>query len=198
MPLPPYLKRRAHEGDKERYQTVYARDEGSIAAPTAGLHFTADILDELKAMGVVVRYLILHVGRGTFAPIRADDVDDHRMEEEYFEIDASLIEEINTRKGRLITVGTTSTRALEGYLSGNYFAIESPNGTLRGRTDIFIRPGHRFRAVEGILTNFHLPRSTPLMLASAFCGRERLLAAYSQAVAASYRFFSYGDAMLIL
>jgi len=198
MPLPPYLKRRAHEGDKERYQTVYARDEGSIAAPTAGLHFTNEVLAKLERRGVIIRYLILHVGRGTFMPIRVDAVDEHSMEDEYFEIGTSLIEEINTRKGRLITVGTTSTRALEGFFSGMYTALESTNGTIKGRTDIFIRPGHRFLASDGILTNFHLPRSTPLMLASAFCGRERLLDAYAQAVRESYRFFSYGDAMLII
>ncbi len=198
MPLPPYLKRRAHEGDKQRYQTVYATEDGSIAAPTAGLHFTPEVIDKLEESGVRIRYLTLHVGRGTFTPIRSENADEHVMEEEHFEIPASLVEEIQNRSGRLITVGTTSTRALEGYFSGQYEARDSSNGTVRGSTSVFIRPGHRFRAIDGLLTNFHLPRSTPLMLASALCGRENLLRAYGEAVARNYRFFSYGDAMLIL
>jgi S-adenosylmethionine:tRNA ribosyltransferase-isomerase len=198
MPLPPYIKRRAHDGDKGRYQTVYATQEGSIAAPTAGLHFTPGLIRTLEDRGVLVRYLTLHVGKGTFTPVRAESLDGHEMEREFFDIDRTLLEDIEKRKGRLVAVGTTSTRALEGFLSGQYEAAESSNGMFRGSTSIFIHPGYRFRAVDALLTNFHLPRSTPLMLASAFCGRKKLLHAYSEAVSGSYRFFSYGDAMLIL
>ncbi len=201
MPLPPYIKRKPDGLDKERYQTVYARKEGSIAAPTAGLHFTPGLLDRLREKGVLVRELTLHVGRGTFAPIRADNLEDHRMEEEYFELDRTLPEEIEKTKksgGRVFTVGTTATRAVEGYLSGNCGLLSSPNGRIMGTTGIFIYPGYNFRAADCLITNFHLPRSTPLMLASALCGRENLLGAYKECVNEGYRFFSYGDAMLIL
>ena len=198
MPLPPYIKRRADERDRRWYQTVYARRPGSIAAPTAGLHFTKDILEGLAQKGVLVRYLTLHVGVGTFLPIRSDEVEEHRMEPERFEMPRALVLEINAHPGRLITVGTTATRAVEGYFSGNYEPRGEDDEMVRGSTDIFIHPGHEFCAVEGLLTNFHLPRSTPLMLASAFCGRERLLDAYAAAVESQYRFFSYGDAMLLL
>lgn len=201
MPLPPYIKREPGELDKSRYQTVYASEAGSIAAPTAGLHFTEELLGKVAARGVKVRHLTLHVGRGTFMPVRADDVEGHSMEAEYFEIDRPLLDEIASLKGRLVAVGTTTTRALEGFLGGRYCEMESRGngaGPVRGLTDIFIRPGHRFRAVGGLLTNFHLPRSTPLMLASALAGRERLLSAYAEAISGNYRFFSYGDAMLIL
>lgn len=198
MPLPPYIKRKASPLDKKRYQTVYAKVDGSIAAPTAGLHFTKRLLSELGRKGVLVRRLTLHVGRGTFAPVRAEDIKNHRMEEESFEINARLIEEIQLLRGRLVCVGTTTTRAVEGFLSGRYRACDGGNGTLKGSTDIFIHPGYSFRAVRGLLTNFHLPRSTPLMLASALAGRENLLDAYQEAVLSAYRFFSYGDAMLIV
>jgi S-adenosylmethionine:tRNA ribosyltransferase-isomerase len=208
MPLPPYIRRGPNGMDKERYQTVYARDDGSIAAPTAGLHFTGELLAAIEAKGVLVRYLTLHVGKGTFAPIRTDNVQDHVMEPEFFEIERDLVSEIKDLKGRLVAVGTTATRAVEGFMAGRYSSIRNGrNGGNGGRpfagsTDIFIYPGsgpsYRFRAVTSLVTNFHLPRSTPLMLASALCGRERLLAAYAEAVREKYRFFSYGDAMLIL
>lgn len=199
MPLPPYIKRRADQRDREWYQTVYAERPGSIAAPTAGLHFTARLLSELEASGVIVRKLTLHVGQGTFMPLRAERLEDHRMEMEWFEMPVSLIDEIKGIGGRLVAVGTTTTRAIEGYFSGRYDADGSADGdVVAGSTDIFITPGYEFRVVDGLLTNFHLPRSTPLALASAFAGRERLLRAYAEAVAREYRFFSYGDAMLLL
>ncbi|GAB4390339.1 MAG: tRNA preQ1(34) S-adenosylmethionine ribosyltransferase-isomerase QueA [Thermodesulfovibrionales bacterium] len=198
MPLPPYIKRKPAEADKSRYQTVYASAAGSIAAPTAGLHFTQGLLKEISDKGVLVRYLTLHVGKGTFMPVRADDLEDHAMEAEYFEVERDLVEEIGSLAGRLFAVGTTTTRAIEGLLGGKFQPAGNGGGPIRGRTDIFIRPGHTFRAVRGLVTNFHLPRSTPLMLASALAGRERLLRAYAEAVRERYRFFSYGDAMLIL
>jgi S-adenosylmethionine:tRNA ribosyltransferase-isomerase len=198
MPLPPYIKRRARPEDKERYQTVYAEKEGSIAAPTAGLHFTRGLLESISLKGVLVRYLTLHVGRGTFTPMRTERVEGHRMEEELFEIDTALIEEIKQLQGRLIAVGTTTTRAVEGLLSGRAGPVQAGNGTVRGSTDIFIYPGYVFRAVKGLVTNFHLPRSTPLMLVSALAGREKILNSYGEAIGKSYRFFSYGDAMLII
>lgn len=198
MPLPPYLKRRARPEDRRWYQTEYAEVEGSIAAPTAGLHFTGGMLDKIKGKGVLVRYITLHVGKGTFMPVRADEVAGHRMESEYFEIKEDLLEEIRENKGRLVAVGTTTTRAAEAVTSGSYQRSgASGDGLLRGRTDIFITPGYEPCAVDAILTNFHLPRSTPLMLASVFAGREEILNAYAMAVERSYRFFSYGDAMLI-
>jgi S-adenosylmethionine:tRNA ribosyltransferase-isomerase len=197
MPLPPYIKRPSRAEDHQWYQTVYAREAGSIAAPTAGLHFTAGLLADIERKGVAVRYLTLHVGKGTFVPVRTEKVQEHRMEAEYFEIETSLLEEVSSRRGRLVAVGTTTTRALEGLLSGAKSTRGNGNGLVRGETDIFIRPGHAFRAVDALVTNFHLPRSTPLMLASALAGRERLLEAYRHAVEQSYRFFSYGDAMLI-
>lgn len=198
MPLPPYLKRRAHERDRQWYQTTYAEVEGSIAAPTAGLHFTPELIGKLEQKGVLVRYLTLHVGKGTFMPIRAENTDDHRMESEYFEINESLMQEIASLKGRLFTVGTTTTRALEAAVSGRFEPTSNKkDGVISGSTDIFISPGYEFRACRGLLTNFHLPGSTPLMLAAALAGRENLLSAYAKAIEKSYRFFSYGDAMLI-
>ncbi len=200
MPLPPYIKRPADETDRERYQTVYARVEGSIAAPTAGLHFTRDLLDTIASKGVLVRSVTLHVGIGTFRPVKVPDIKDHRMDEEFFEMDSSLISEIeHTKKSgnRVIAVGTTTTRTIEGYLS-NTCTVFSSNGSLRGSTDIFIYEGYSFRAVDALITNFHLPGSTPLMLASALAGREKLLNAYHAALSEGYRFFSYGDAMLVL
>jgi len=197
MPLPPYIKREPDSEDKERYQTVYARDPGSIAAPTAGLHFTEKLLGEIEKKGAAVRCLTLHVGTGTFTPIRADEVEGHKMAPEHFEVERSLFNEISSLKGRLVAVGTTTTRAIEGLLSGRCLVSENGN-TLKGTTDIFIYPGYRFRAVSSLLTNFHLPRSTPLMLAAALAGRRKLLESYAEAVREGYRFFSYGDAMLIL
>ena len=201
MPLPPYIKRLPDDEDRERYQTVYAEKTGSIAAPTAGLHFTDDLLKGLSEKGVRIRRLTLHVGPGTFKPIKAEHLKHHAMLSEYFEIRAELLSEIeHTKKSakRVITVGTTATRALEGFLSGNYQATENGDGTIRGYTDIFIHPGYQFMGADALLTNFHLPRSTPLILASAFSGFEKLMQAYGEAISMGYRFFSYGDAMLIL
>jgi S-adenosylmethionine:tRNA ribosyltransferase-isomerase len=201
MPLPPYIKRTPDEDDILRYQTVYAEKRGSIAAPTAGLHFTEGLLERISEMGVTVRRLTLHVGPGTFKPIKTDRLDEHVMQSEYFEIEASLLRGIEQTKRsgkKVVTVGTTATRALEGYLSGRYESGSNGDGIIRGMTDIFIHPGYEFRAVDALLTNFHLPRSTPLMLASAFCGFGKLKEAYDEAIAGGYRFFSYGDAMLIL
>jgi S-adenosylmethionine:tRNA ribosyltransferase-isomerase len=200
MPLPPYIRRRPDEKDRETYQTVYAEVEGSIAAPTAGLHFTKELLGALTAKAVKIRSVTLHVGTGTFRTVKADDIREHRMDSELFELEPELIEEIREvkrRGNRVIAVGTTTTRALEGFLSGRCEVVSS-NGTIRGTTDIFIYEGYRPKAVDALITNFHLPRSTPLMLASVFSGRERLLHAYEEAISRRYRFFSYGDAMLVL
>ncbi len=200
MPLPPYIRRAATRDDVEWYQTVYASNEGSVAAPTAGLHFTGETIERLKDAGVKVRFLTLHVGTGTFKPVRSTLVEEHEMDSEYFEMDGSLINEIrgNLLNGRkVVAVGTTVTRALEGCLS-NTKCAERNKGRISGASGIFIYPGHNFRAVNGLLTNFHLPRSTPLMLAAAFAGKDLILRSYDEAVRSQYRFFSYGDAMLIL
>jgi S-adenosylmethionine:tRNA ribosyltransferase-isomerase len=201
MPLPPYINRMPDDADKQRYQTVYAEHQGSIAAPTAGLHFTEELLSKIKDKGVSVEALTLHVGTGTFRPIKAEYLEDHRMDSEYFEIKSSLANKIQKTKEsgcRLITVGTTATRALEGFMSGLFQRLSSVNGSVRGYTDIFIYPGYKFRAVDSLITNFHLPRSTPLMLVSALSDFKKILHAYKEAIAMGYRFFSYGDAMLIL
>ncbi|MCL4492936.1 MAG: S-adenosylmethionine:tRNA ribosyltransferase-isomerase [Nitrospirae bacterium] len=252
MPLPPYIKRKPDEEDKSRYQTVYAERQGSIAAPTAGLHFTGELLGRIREKGIIVRTVTLHVGIGTFKPVKAESLDEHRMDPEYFEIESSLMEEIEDvkRKGnRLVAVGTTATRTLEGFMSGRYKDSEAlsvmrneltdkdkepldasritgkrrglalftnsrwfttdevkrsrrmgtvPGGLIKGYTDIFIYPGYKFKAVDSLITNFHLPRSTPLMLATSFSGFQKISRAYEEAVALNYRFFSYGDAMLIL
>lgn len=199
MPLPPYIKRSPDAEDRERYQTVYARDPGSIAAPTAGLHFTEGLLGRIEEKGVLVRYLTLHVGPGTFTPVRAERLRDHAMAPEFFEVEGALVEEIHALRGKLVAVGTTATRAIEGLLSGRFTPSENGSAeVIKGSTDIFIYPGYRFRAVKTLLTNFHLPRSTPLMLTAALAGREKLLQSYAEAVREGYRFFSYGDAMLIL
>ncbi len=203
-PLPPYILRRRGNGhspvpretELARYQTVYASEDGSIAAPTAGLHFTPTLIDALSRRGVVLSWLVLHVGPGTFRPIVHDDPREHRMLPEWYRLeapDADTILEARSRGRRVIAVGTTATRALESLA-----ARPQGLGPGEGETDLFIWPGHRFAAVTGLLTNFHLPRSTPLMLAAAFAGRPRLLAAYREAVARRYRLFSYGDSMLIL
>jgi S-adenosylmethionine:tRNA ribosyltransferase-isomerase len=200
MPLPPYIKREPGEMDRERYQTVFAKAEGSIAAPTAGLHFTERILAEIQAKGVLVRRLVLHVGPGTFRPVKAVDVEGHNMDAEEFSFDETLPGEVRrTREsgGRVFAVGTTATRAIEGYFSGKCRLKPRAEGKIEGETDIFITPGYEFRAVDCLLTNFHLPCSTPLMLAAALCGRERLFAAYSEAAGLGYRFYSYGDVMLV-
>jgi S-adenosylmethionine:tRNA ribosyltransferase-isomerase len=216
MPLPPYIRRLPDALDKETYQTVYSREEGSIAAPTAGLHFTERLLEEMVSRGVVLRELTLHVGVGTFRPIRSEDVEEHAMEPEYFIIEKDLISEIERAKTagkRIVSVGTTTTRAIEGLISGSYTNSSNPpyppflkggkrglqnSKFLSGATDIFIYPGYEFKAVTSLVTNFHLPKSTPLMLVCALCGWEKLRESYEHAVNAKYRFFSYGDAMLIL
>ncbi|HEX3127918.1 MAG TPA: tRNA preQ1(34) S-adenosylmethionine ribosyltransferase-isomerase QueA [Thermoanaerobaculia bacterium] len=189
VPLPPYIRRPDREADRERYQTVYARNPGAVAAPTAGLHFTQEILDEVAAAGIGVARVTLHVGVGTFKPVSAERVEDHRMDRERYEVSDETAEAIRrTREsgGRIVAVGTTVVRTLESAaLLGN-----------SGSTELFITPGFRFQMVDVLLTNFHLPRSTLLMLVSAFAGRERVLAAYEEAVREGYRFYSYGDAML--
>ena len=196
-PLPPYIER--HDApkpeDRERYQTVYARDEGSVAAPTAGLHFTPELLARLAERGVAVHFLTLHVGPGTFRPLRAAQVDEHRMEAEPIEIPeetARAVHEAKREGRRVVAVGTTTTRALEWAAGEDGRLREGP-----GAADLFIRPGHPFRVVDALITNFHLPRSTLLVLVAALAGRELILDAYRHAVAARYRFYSYGDAMLI-
>jgi S-adenosylmethionine:tRNA ribosyltransferase-isomerase len=200
MPLPPYIKRSPDDQDKERYQTIYAEKVGSIAAPTAGLHFTDQLLNKLKDKGVSVEKITLHVGIGTFKPIRTVNLEDHKMDAEYFEIGRRVLEKIKDvkdSKNRVIAVGTTVTRAIEGLFSERCRLVEI-NGFIKGYTDIFIYPGYRFQCIDALITNFHLPRSTPLMLVSAFSGFERVMKAYKEAISMGYRFFSYGDAMLFL
>ncbi|MFQ5894944.1 MAG: tRNA preQ1(34) S-adenosylmethionine ribosyltransferase-isomerase QueA [Nitrospinota bacterium] len=200
VPLPPYLKRPPVPEDRERYQTVYARREGAVAAPTAGLHFTPELLDRLEAQGVRVARLTLHVSYGTFRPVRVEDPADHRMESEAYCVPPETAEAVNAARregGRVVAVGTTCVRALESaaLAEGGRGEVLEPRA---GETDLFIREGHRFRAVDALLTNFHLPRSTLLMLVAAFAGRERVLRAYGVAREMGYRFYSYGDSMLIL
>ncbi len=194
MPLPPYIKEKLQ--DKERYQTVYSRIDGSAAAPTAGLHFTPELIDKLKALGVEFATVLLHIGLGTFRPVKEENILDHKMHTEYYEIDEENADKINkaVKEGRrVICVGTTSVRTLE--------TVADENGYVRpckGETDIFIYPGYRFKCVKGLITNFHLPESTLIMLVSAFAGREKTLEIYKTAVNEKYRFFSFGDAMLIV
>ena len=196
LPLPPYIKRPDTLTDRSRYQTVFAREKGAVAAPTAGLHFTAEVLEQIRAKGVEICNLTLHVGPGTFLPVRVEDVRHHKMHAEYYSIPAATAQTINqarARGGRVFAVGTTVTRALE--------TAASEDGLLKagdGDSEIFIIPGYRFKIVDALITNFHLPKSTLLMLVSAFAGRELMLRAYDQAVGEKYRFFSYGDCMLIL
>lgn len=194
MPLPPYIKKELK--DRESYQTVYAKIPGSAAAPTAGLHFTPELLDRIRNMGVKVVELTLHVGLGTFRPVKVENIEQHKMHSEYFEISPAAAGAINRSKkagGRVIAVGTTTTRTLETVAGEN--GLVSPSS---GWTDIFIYPGYRFKVVDLLITNFHLPKSTLLMLVSAFAGREKILEAYRRAVQHKYRFFSFGDAMLIM
>lgn len=194
MPLPPYIDRPDDEQDLSRYQTVYARHPGAVAAPTAGLHFDEALLAALREHGVDTAFVTLHVGAGTFQPVRAEVVTEHVMHSERYQVPEALVEQVaRTRAagGRVVAVGTTSLRALESASAGGALAAG------QGETDIFIYPGYRFRCVDALVTNFHLPRSTLLMLVSALAGRERILAAYAEAVAQEYRFFSYGDAMFI-
>ena len=194
LPLPPYIERTAEGEDDERYQTVYAREKGAVAAPTAGLHFTEDMLAALQAKGVELAYVTLHVGAGTFQPVRVENIADHKMHSEIYDVPQrtyDLIQAAHARGSKVLAVGTTSMRALES---------AARSGTLlagRGETDIFITPGYRFRVVDRLLTNFHLPKSTLLMLVSAFAGYPEMRAAYAHAVEHEYRFFSYGDAMLL-
>ena len=194
MPLPPYIKREDQLEDKERYQTVYAEVPGAVAAPTAGLHFDEPLLEALREKGVGTAFLTLHVGAGTFQPVRVDDITTHRMHSERVEISAAVAAQINACKdsgGRIIAVGTTSVRSLEAAATAKGLSAFS------GETDIFIYPGYEFQIVDAMITNFHLPESTLLMLVSAFCSKKMLLDAYAEAIAREYRFFSYGDAMLI-
>lgn len=196
MPLPPYITQKLPREDRDRYQTVYAKHEGSSAAPTAGLHFTPELLDKVRAMGVDTVFVTLHVGLGTFRPVKVSDVREHHMHSEYYQVDAAACDAINAareRGGRVICVGTTSVRTLESCASENGRLLPSS-----GDTDIFIYPGYEFKFVDGLITNFHLPQSTLLMLVSALAGRDHILAAYQTAVSERYRFFSFGDAMLIL
>lgn len=193
MPLPPYIHEKLD--DRERYQTVYSKEKGSAAAPTAGLHFTKDLLKKIEDKGVNVGYLTLHVGLGTFRPVKVDDIDDHVMHSEFYQLSKETADLINKTKengGRIISVGTTSTRTLE--------TIGDENGKVRecsGWTDIFIYPGYKFKIVDNLITNFHLPESTLIMLVSALAGQEHVLNAYKTAVKDKYRFFSFGDAMFI-
>jgi S-adenosylmethionine:tRNA ribosyltransferase-isomerase len=229
MPLPPYIGRGAESDDRERYQTVYARALGAVAAPTAGLHFDADIFAALEKQHIRHAFVTLHVGAGTFQPVRVDDIDEHEMHEEYVEVSEAVCDAIDAARaagGRVIAVGTTVVRSLETAAraaeslrigespraAGSHRAVEGAAGggasartgtgrcgvaPYRGATRIFIKPGHEFLAVDALVTNFHLPESTLLMLCSAFVGREALLAAYAHAIQARYRFFSYGDAMFL-
>ena len=193
MPLPPYIKEKLN--DKNRYQTVYAREEGSAAAPTAGLHFTKELLAEIKEMGVNLAFVTLHVGLGTFRPVNVDNIEDHVMHKEFYHIEKEAADIINQTKangGRVIAVGTTSIRTLESAAKED--GSISP---IAEETGIFIYPGYKFKIVDSIITNFHLPKSTLIMLISAFAGREYVLSAYEEAVKEKYRFFSFGDAMFI-
>jgi S-adenosylmethionine:tRNA ribosyltransferase-isomerase len=198
VPLPPYIKRTPgmHLEDRERYQTVYARHSGAIAAPTAGLHFTPELLNALQRQGVETAFITLHIGAGTFQPVRVEQVEAHTMEEEEYEISAAVVRRLHAAKksGRkIVAVGTTTTRALESACDETGMPQAG-----RRRTALFIYPGFRFQAIDGLITNFHLPCSTLLMLVSAFAERELILKAYAEAVAQRYRFYSYGDAMLIV
>jgi S-adenosylmethionine:tRNA ribosyltransferase-isomerase len=194
MPLPPYITKTLE--DKERYQTVFSKHEGSAAAPTAGLHFTPELIEEIQSMGIKVAYITLHVGLGTFRPVKVDNILEHTMHSEYFDVSDESAEVINSTKeagGKIICVGTTSTRTLE--------SIADLKGSIipgSGWTDIFIYPGYEFKVVDALITNFHLPESTLLMLVSALAGRENVINAYNEAVKEKYRFFSFGDAMLII
>ena len=194
MPLPPYITHKLE--DKEMYQTVYAKYDGSAAAPTAGLHFTKELLSKIEEKGIKIASITLHVGLGTFRPVKVDDVNNHHMHTEWYEVNAEAADIINETKrngGRVICVGTTSCRTIE--------SVADENGYMKaktGETDIFIYPGYKFKVMDGLITNFHLPESTLVMLVSAFAGKENVLAAYETAVKEKYRFFSFGDAMLLI
>lgn len=194
MPLPPYIDRADESLDKSRYQTVYGQREGAVAAPTAGLHFSESFIEECRERGVETGFVTLHVGAGTFQPVRVDDIEDHHMHAEYLEVDAGLCEQVErtrARGGRIVAVGTTVVRALESA------AAEGELSPFYGDSRIFIYPGYHFRVVDAMITNFHLPESTLIMLVSAFAGQASIMRAYREAIAEEYRFFSYGDAMFI-
>ncbi|MDH5182860.1 MAG: tRNA preQ1(34) S-adenosylmethionine ribosyltransferase-isomerase QueA [Gammaproteobacteria bacterium] len=194
LPLPPYIEREVDEADMERYQTVYATQQGAVAAPTAGLHFDNEMLQRLKQDGIETAFVTLHVGAGTFQPVRAEDIRDHIMHSEYLEVSADVVAQVRAckaRGGRVVAIGTTSVRSLESAARSGELQAYS------GETDIFIYPGYQFRVVDAMLTNFHLSESTLLMLVSAFAGYENVMRAYRHAVERRYRFFSYGDAMFI-
>ena len=196
LPLPPYIKRKDEPLDRDRYQTIFAERDGSIAAPTAGLHFTHSLLQSLRDQAVGIASITLHVGIGTFTPVRAKEIEDHTMESEWIEVPERTAKEIEQTKqqgGKVIAIGTTTTRALESFSNGNG-GVRSG----KGMTSLFIRPPHPFRVLDGLITNFHLPKSTLIMLVSAFAGKDLLLKAYQEAIDRNYRFYSYGDAMLIL
>ncbi|MBQ1520827.1 MAG: tRNA preQ1(34) S-adenosylmethionine ribosyltransferase-isomerase QueA, partial [Clostridia bacterium] len=194
MPLPPYITKKLE--DRSRYQTVYARDDGSAAAPTAGLHFTPELLQKLREKDVLIADVLLHVGLGTFRPVSAENVEEHHMHSEYWQVTPEAAELINSARangGRIVSVGTTGCRTLE--------SASTDDGIVHagsGWTDIFITPGYRFKAVDALITNFHLPESTLLMLISAFCSREEIMRVYEHAVKERYRFFSFGDACLFI
>ena len=195
MPLPPYIKREAIEKDKETYQTIYAKDRGSVAAPTAGLHFTRELMQKIREKGIEILEVILHIGLGTFRPVKTDKIQDHKMHREHCRITKDVAEKINKAKDegrRIIAVGTTTTRTLESFAENSRLKYGSH------WTDIFIYPGKKNQIIDGLITNFHMPESTLLMLVSAFAGYENIMNAYKIAVDKKYRFFSYGDAMLIL
>jgi S-adenosylmethionine:tRNA ribosyltransferase-isomerase len=194
MPLPPYIREELK--DSERYQTVYSRHIGSAAAPTAGLHFTESLLNQLREQEIKLAFMTLHVGLGTFRPVKTDNIEDHTMHSEYFIISdetVKIINETRTQGGRIIAVGTTSCRALEAQANQDGYI-----SAFSGFTDIFIYPGYQFKCIDGLITNFHLPESTLIMLVSAFAGRENVLRAYQEAINEQYRFFSFGDSMLII
>lgn len=193
VPLPPYIDRDDEESDRNDYQTVYGRNEGATASPTAGLHFTKGLLEEIKGRGVRIGYVTLHTSYGTFAPVKSDDVESHRMHKEYFELPgdtAAAVTETKRNGGRIFAVGTTATRVLETCADAMKAA--------KGYTDLYAYPGYKFKVVDSLITNFHLPKSTLMLLVSAFAGKDFIFEAYRQAIEMRYRFFSYGDAMLIL
>ncbi|WP_101759343.1 tRNA preQ1(34) S-adenosylmethionine ribosyltransferase-isomerase QueA [Oceanicoccus sp. KOV_DT_Chl] len=195
MPLPPYIDRADELADRERYQTVYGKREGAVAAPTAGLHFTEEYIQRCQAKGIDTAYVTLHVGAGTFQPVRVDNIEDHQMHAEYIEVSSQVCEQVKAtraRGGRVVAVGTTAVRSLESASAAGEIA------PFAGDSRIFIYPGYQFRSVDAMVTNFHLPESTLIMLVSAFAGQDNVMQAYQQAVAERYRFFSYGDAMLVL
>lgn len=200
MPLPPYIDRPDEQADKERYQTVYNAKPGAVAAPTAGLHFDDALLQALKDKGVELAFVTLHVGAGTFQPVRVERIEDHHMHQEYVEVPQQVVDQIaatRARGGRVVAVGTTSVRSLESAARASAVVDGQPLKPFYGDTDIFIYPGYRFAVVDALITNFHLPESTLIMLVSAFAGYQHVMDAYNDAIAEGYRFFSYGDAMFV-